>query len=224
MTSFTTAALPLQMDHLVVLAASLDEGARHVADALGCDTVAGGQHPGMGTHNRLLNLWGNQYIEVIAIDPQAPAPARPRWFGLDQPALQARLAEGPFLAHWVARVERPKQLARWRAQYPSRLAPVLAMQRGDFHWQVTVAEDGRLAGDGLLPTLIQWDTPLHPSQRLPEPQATLRALRGFHRDAPVLQQELDWLGARHLLALDATLVEPSLIAEFETPHGIRVLK
>lgn len=224
MTAFTAAAKPLQLDHLVVLAATLEAGTQHVAEALGLEPAGGGRHPGMGTHNRLLNLWGGQYLEVIALDPQAAAPARPRWFGLDRAALQTRLAGGPFLAHWVARVARPRQLARWQAQYPQRIAPVLPMSRGDFSWCVTVPDDGALPGDGLLPTLIQWDNGLHPSARLPEPQAALRSLRGFHAEAPALQAELDWLGAQHLLTLDATLVEPSLVAEFDTPQGIRVLK
>ncbi len=62
------------------------------------------------------------------------------------------------------------------------------------------------------------------TQHVAEPQAALLRLRGFHAQAPALQAELDWLGARHLLTLDATLVEPSLIAEFDTPQGVRVLK
>jgi len=224
MNPFSAAAQALQLDHLVVIAATLDAGARHVAEALGVEPVAGGNHAAMGTHNQLLNLSGGQYLEIIAIDPQAPAPLRPRWFGLDQPAWQARLAAGPFLAHWVARVNRPKNLARWQAQYPQRIAPVLPMARGDFTWNITVPDDGALPGDGLLPTLIQWHTPAHPSARLPEPQAALRSLRGFHAEAATLQAELDWLGAPHLITLDATLEQPGLIAEFDTPQGIRVLK
>lgn len=35
------------------------------------------------------------------MDPDAPAPARPRWFALDSPALQARLAWGPALVQWL---------------------------------------------------------------------------------------------------------------------------
>jgi len=224
MTHFAAAAKALQLDHLVVLAATLEAGRQHVADALGVAPVTGGQHPAMGTHNCLLNLWGGQYLEVLAIDPDAAPPARPRWFGLDQPALQARLAKGPFLAHWVAQVARPRQLARWQSQYPQRIAPVLPMARGAYRWQITVAEDGSLPRDGLLPTLIQWDSPQHSSAGLPEPQVALRSLRGFHGAAPEIQHELDWLGAQHLLTLDATLVEPTLMAEFDTPSGIRVLK
>jgi len=224
MNSFAASARPLQLDHLVVVAATLEAGARHVTEALGIEPVSGGQHAAMGTHNRLLNLWGGQYLEIIAIDPQAPAPARARWFGLDQPAMQARLAAGPFLAHWVARVARPKNLARWQTQYPQRIAPVLPMARGDLTWQITVPDDGALPGEGLLPTLIQWDTPAHPSSRLPEPQAALRALSGSHPDPANLQAELDWLGVEHLITLDATPAAAGLIAEFETPSGSRLLK
>ena len=224
MTLFSDASQAIQFDHLVVIADTLDAGVRHVVDALQIEPVPGGQHPGMGTHNQLLNVGGGLYLEIIAIDPQAAAPQRARWFGLDQPAVQARLGSGPFLAHWVARVQRPKQLARWQSQYPGRIAPVLPMTRGDFTWQISVPDDGSLPGDGLLPTLIQWQTPLHPSQRLPEAQVTLRSLRGFHQRAAQLQSELVWLGAAHLLTIEPTLVESSLVAEFDTPSGVRVLK
>jgi hypothetical protein len=44
----------------------------------------------MGTHNRLLKLGEGFYLELIAIDPQAPPPGRPRWFGLDRLELPVR--------------------------------------------------------------------------------------------------------------------------------------
>ena len=40
-----------------------------------------------------------------AIDLLASAPARRRWFDLDDPALRATLAAGPRLIHWVARCD-----------------------------------------------------------------------------------------------------------------------
>jgi hypothetical protein len=43
------------------------------------------------------------YLEIIAIDPDGVAPPHPRWFGLDEPALQRALEAGPRLIHWVAR-------------------------------------------------------------------------------------------------------------------------
>ncbi len=38
--------------------------------------AGGGAHPLMRTHNRLLNLWGGVYLEVIAIDPKPPEASR----------------------------------------------------------------------------------------------------------------------------------------------------
>jgi len=224
----------LQLDHLVISARTLDEGSQYVADTLGVAPAGGGAHPLMRTHNRLLNLWGGVYLEVIAIDPDAATGAagtepRPRLFALDAPSTQARLKEGPFLSHWVARVERPKQLARWQAQYPERIAPVVPMTRGDFTWALSVPDDGSFpawqgAGDGVIPSLIQWDTPRHPTAVLPETGLALKSLTGSHPRADVVQAQLDWLGAAHLIALHTTADAPSLVAEFETPAGLRTLR
>jgi hypothetical protein len=227
----------LRLDHLVISARTLDEGSQYVADTLGVAPAGGGAHPLMRTHNRLLNLWGGVYLEVIAIDPQAEQPAsgaeaRPRLFALDAPATQKRLESGPYLSHWVARVERPKHLPRWQAQYPQRIAPVVPMTRGDFTWGLTVPDDGAFpawqgVGDGLVPTLIQWDTPLHPSALLPETGLALKSLKASHPQEETLETHLRWLGAAHLLEVlpqDEAASAPALVAEIETPAGLRILK
>lgn len=222
-------AAALALDHLIIAARSLDEGAQFVAETLGVEPVTGGAHARMGTHNRLLGLAGGVYLEVIAIDREAQALAS-RWFELDTPAMQARLERGPFLAHWAARVGRPKDLGRWQAQYPSRIAPVIAMSRGELTWRLTVPVDGAFpswqgAGDGIAPTLIQWDTPLTPAQRLPNSGLALRSLKGFHPRANLVREQLAWLGAAHLIDIeDAPNQPPALVAEIETPAGVRVLR
>lgn len=160
------------LDHLVIAAHDLDSGARWLEQQLGVPLVPGGVHAAMGTHNRLLKLAGGErlYLEVIAIDPAAPSPGRPRWFGLDDPALQARLAERPHLIHWVARSD---DLAR---EATPAHGEILSMQRGDFRWRITVPADGCLPDGGRQPTLVQWDVPFHPAERLPASGCTLRAL------------------------------------------------
>jgi len=182
----------------------------------------------MRTHNRLLNLWGGAYLEVIAIDPAAaPADARPRLFALDDPATCARLESGPYLSHWVARVDAPKSLERWHAQYPERIAEPVPMTRGDFTWSLTVPQTGAFpawqdVGDGVLPSLIQWDTPRHPSRELPESGIALKSLHGFHPRPDVVRAQLEWLGAAHLIDVQPADA-PALVAEFETPSGPRKL-
>jgi len=224
-------ASTLRLDHLVVAARTLEEGAQYVSDALGVAPTGGGAHPLMRTHNCLLGLWGGAYLEVIAIDPAAeePANARARLFALDDPATHARLESGPYLSHWVARVERPKNLALWQQQYPARIPAVVPMTRGDFTWSLTVADDGTFpswegAGGGIVPSLIQWDTPRHPSDVLPETGLALKALKGWHPQTEIVAQQLQWLGAAPLIALDSTDGAPALAADIETPGGLRTLK
>lgn len=233
-----TTASALELDHLVVAARSLEEGARFVADALGVESSPGGTHVAMGTHNRLIGLWGGAYLEIIAIDPQAErervanaaaAAPRPRWFALDDSAMRERLERGPYLAHWAARVPRPKDLGRWQSQYPSRIAAVVPMARGDLTWRLTVPESGAFpswqgAGEGIVPTLIQWDTTAHPSTRLPATGLALKRLKAAHPRADDIRAHLQWLGAAHLIELEtATDGAPALVAEIETPSGVRTL-
>ncbi|AXF07343.1 glyoxalase [Paraburkholderia graminis] len=230
-------AHPLRLDHLVVSARTLDEGVQYVADILGVEPAGGGAHPLMRTHNRLLNLWGGAYLEVIAADPHADvareatetAAPRPRLFALDDPATHARLENGPYLSHWVARVDRPKHLPTWQAQYPQRIPPIVPLTRGDFAWGLSVPEDGAFpawqgAGDGVLPSLIQWDTARHPSTVLPETGIALKALKGVHPQADTVAAQLQWLGAAHLIDVQATDGPAALVAELETPSGLRTLK
>ncbi|MDF1855396.1 MAG: VOC family protein [Pseudooceanicola sp.] len=82
-------------DHLVVIAATLAAGLDHVERQIGLRLPPGGAHPLMGTHNHLIRLGESGFLEVIAPDPDAAPPSRPRWFELDQPP------ETPRLAHWV---------------------------------------------------------------------------------------------------------------------------
>src|SRR3954469_7122628 len=74
-----------ELDHITVAARSLAQGLAYLRDALGVDLPYGGAHPRMATHNHLLRLGPALFLELIAIDPTAPPPARPRWFQLDDP-------------------------------------------------------------------------------------------------------------------------------------------
>lgn len=159
------------IDHLTVAARTLEEGSAYVRERLGVDCVPGGKHPTMGTHNRLLSLGPESYLEVIAIDPDAPAPARPRWFELDTPAMQARLARGPALVHWI---ERTGDLEAELRDYPAP-ARIEAFSRNGLHWRLALTPDGSLPGGGTLPTLIQWQG-AHPCDSLPDSGVRLERL------------------------------------------------
>ncbi len=208
-----------ELDHLVVAAADLDSGTRWLEARLGVAFGPGGKHATMGTHNRLLRLGEMLYLEVIAIDPAAPAPSRPRWFGLDAPAMQEQLAKGPQLIHWVARSNDIDADAT-RAGFGSD--EILPMARGDFRWRITVPRDGHLPGDGLIPSLIQWDVPIHPTQNLPETGCRLMKLEAYTACAAEHRAALAALGLS--VAIDIQPVQAGEAAEWlaylKTPRGL----
>ena len=108
----------------------------------------------------LLKLGPGSFLEVIAIDPDGTAPARPRWFALDAPAMREALSEAPRLIHWVARTD---DIDGARRACPIDLGLAHPMERGAFRWWITIPADGHLPGAGVLPTLIQWaDECAHP--------------------------------------------------------------
>jgi len=169
----------LELDHLVVGAATLQAGVAWCEATLGVVPAAGGTHPLMGTHNRVLRIdsprFARAYLEIIAIDPEAPPPGRTRWFDLDDPALQQHLRAGPALIHWVARVpDLDLACAAWRAIGLERGAALQA-SRGALRWRIAVRPDGARLARGQLPTLIEWGES-HPCDTLPASGITLQAL------------------------------------------------
>ena len=75
------------IDHLVIGAAELDKATKQIQSFIKAEFLAGGKHPLMATHNRLIKLQKSIYMEIIAADPSASLPRNPmrknRWFSLD---------------------------------------------------------------------------------------------------------------------------------------------
>ncbi|HLO93628.1 MAG TPA: VOC family protein [Burkholderiaceae bacterium] len=192
----------MDIDHLVVGAATLEDGVAWCERVLGARPAPGGRHALMGTHNAVLNISSAThprcYLEIIAIDPEAPPPGRARWFDLDQPGLRQRLAQGPGLIHWVARVPSLEAaLAQWRSEGVDGGQPVAA-SRGLLSWQIALREDGRRLRREGLPVLIEWGD-RHPCDALPESPVSLKSfeardgLRAW-LDTPLGETVLDVVG------------------------------
>jgi hypothetical protein len=207
----------LAIDHLVVAARSLAEGTAWLRERVGVDAQPGGAHVAMGTHNALAGLGPRLYLEVIAIDPAGSAPARPRWFDLDDPGMRARLAEGPALVHWVVRT-RDIDTDATRVD----LGAILSMARGDFQWRITVPDDGHLPQRGLVPTLIQWSDARHPADRLGNSGLSLVTLAGEHPEPTPVRKALEALGLSEILKVSYGR-SPRLAAMLRTPRGLVTL-
>jgi hypothetical protein len=204
------------VDHLVVAAATLDEGVRWCEATLGVTPGPGGKHALMSTHNRLFTIAGGgipeAYFEIIAIDPEAPPPGRARWFGLDV----IDLAAGPRLMHWVGRsADIEAHLAALRSvgiDAGEALAASRDTPAGLLRWRIAVRRDGALQFGGALPTLIEWGE-RNPAATMPASGVTLRslALRGLPARC------VDALGLQALQ--NASDSGPALSAQLDTPRG-----
>jgi hypothetical protein len=170
----------LKLDHLVIIAPSLDAGVAHVRDQLGVEMSAGGEHPQMGTHNRLLRLSDAVFLEVIAINPAAPAPAGPRWFGMDDVgAIEAAWEKGRRLRAWVAQTG---DIDKVITRHEPLIGTKTHVSRGDRSWQFALLPDGAIPVDGVAPPVIAWGERGNPAPGMPDLGVTLRSFHIAHPD------------------------------------------
>ena len=215
-------AVRCRLDHLVVAATTLSHGIDYVVRQLGVEVPTGGQHPDMGTHNHLMRLGDDSFLEIIAINPQETAPSRPRWFGLDDPHIRASLIRSPRLLTWVAATNDLDQT------FQNALLPIgrpTWLSRGDLRWQFAVTDDGSLLNSGMLPHIIQWPPDLQVAQQMPDLGCRLKRLTVHHPQAAWYLNQLTALNLTD--AIQVFPVSPGkspwLEARFSTPTGERVL-
>jgi len=210
-----TRARGAALDHLIFAAASLEQGEDHLESLLGVRPRRGGKHVAMGTHNSVLRLGDGVYLELIAIDPDGIKPDRPRWFDLDRPSMRASLAQSPRLIHWVARCD---DIEAMRKISPSDLGLAYPMKRAQYSWRMTIPDDGHLPGDGLIPTLIEWEDVNHPSDALPDNRIAVVTMAAAHPEPATIRAALAKLGLAEMLKVTYS-VTPRLAAMLRTPRG-----
>ena len=210
----------IELDHLVVAARTLEEGVAWVEARLGVAMGAGGKHALMSTHNRVLDLGGRRFLEVIAVDPGAPPPGRPRWFSLDEPEMIERLEQGPALVHWVARSDAIEGAVRATA---GGEAEILSLSRNAFRWKMGVPRSGRLQKQGIVPTVIRWEG-AHPCDAAPETGCRLERLVLRHPEAARTLDALRAAGLAEDEPVEARGEGAGLEARIRAPRGIVELR
>ena len=207
-----------EIDHLVITAPDLASGVEFVRQRLGIAPQPGGEHPRMGTHNCLLKLGESVYLEVIAPNPAAAKPDRPRWFELDH----LNPSAPPRLATWVARTS---DIRATVAASSEPLGNVEPMSRGQLNWLITIPPDGSLPFGGIAPTLIEWSAQPHPATRLPEAGFSFVRLEGFHSEAPRISAMLRSLCLQSEVTVASLRdgAHPFLVAQIQTPEGLKTI-
>ncbi len=228
-----------QIDHLVVVAQSLDQGVAWCEATLGITPGPGGEHKLFGTHNHLFKIatptHPYAYFEIIAINPGAAyahSVSSKRWFDMDDAALQAAVAKGPRLVHFVANTPDVQAARSALSALHIERGPALEASRhsrkGLLQWQITVREDGQRLFNGTLPTLIQWGKPgeadplrLHPRNSLPRSGVSLQSLTVTHPDAATLKAAYAAIGLQGIAMEEGPA---NLTATLRTPKGVVTLE
>ena len=227
------------IDHLVVVAKTLEQGVQWCEATFGITPGPGGEHAQFGTHNRLFQIATPAnplaYLEIIAINGGAARPSNAshkRWFDMDDDAVRVAVAVEPRLVHFVVSTSdiqagraalRALDIERGPAVQASRHS-----RRGLLQWQITVREDGQRLFDGALPTLIQWGKAneadplrLHPRNSLPRSGVSLQTLAVTHPSAEKLKSAYDAIG---LTGVAINTGPANIVATFQSPRGVVELR
>lgn len=204
-------AVPTSLDHLVYYADDLDQGIAELEAQLGVAPVHGGSHPGFGTHNALLSLGEEVYLEVLSPDPALNARDKTEW-------MRQNLSEGRNMLTWVMRTHdidavsdasRQQGAAIGESFKGSREAPDGTL----LEWQLS--DPKAMPFGGCVPFLIDWGTTPHPASTAPRGGQ----LTGFsikHPRADELRKVFAAMGA-DISVTEAS--EPAIVARIEGKFG-----
>ena len=143
-----------KLDHIVFGARSLEEGTNFIEKKLDIKLSEVGYHDFMGTHNRVVKVDKDIYLEVIAIDSSSKSPNENRWFNLDNPILQKKLEYSPQMIGYVIETKDKEILKHF-------CAPIKA-SRGNYKWNFAMPNlesnffNKELIENGIIPSLINW--------------------------------------------------------------------
>lgn len=205
----------IKLDHIVVAALTLEQGSNYVKDVLGVEPYGGGRHLQQGTHNKVMRLGDDVYLEIIAPDPASDI--KPRWFSLADEGMLESLKASPKLITYVAQTDDLRTLLK-ETNYPLEAKPA---QRDNLRWIFGFSKNGNLLADGLLPNVIEWESD-HPAWMMKDSGCRLVRLQGFHPDVATIQQTLQGLGFSDITVQYGE--KPGLKAVIKTLDGLRVLE
>ena len=166
-----------RIDHIVIAATNLISGTKNLETKLSTKFSPGGEHKTMGTHNKLLKLQSNIYLEIISNNPNVSKPSRQRWFSLDESSIKEKIKKSPRLLCWVLEVDNIEDTVKKCGYNPGK---ILQLSRDELTWKVTVPSNGKLVEHGVLPVLIEWPSNQHPSKKLNNSKVSINNISLFH--------------------------------------------
>ena len=165
------------IDHIVIGTANLVTGTNFLETKLGDTFSPGGEHKMMGTHNNLLKLQSEIYLEVIANNLNISNPSLTKWFSLNESVIKEKIKNSPRALSWVLKVDNIEKTISKCGYNPGE---IIQISRGKLNWKITVPSSGKLLENGVLPLLIEWPKDQHPSNNLKNNKVSINKLSLFH--------------------------------------------
>lgn len=206
-----------RIDHLAFAASDLETGKRKIEELFGVSVQDGGRHPNWGTHNVLIALGPDIFLEIIAPDPKRSNPAVPSLFGLD------RLSE-PKLAAWAAKenrlTERLEKIKKAGIPFGQKLSGRRQKPDGAIlSWELS--DPLTVVGEGVVPFLIDWGNTPHPAQGMPQ-ERRLIDFQIEHPEPARIKKIMRLLDLGDIAVSPGS--EPALIAHIQTPQRVVELR
>jgi hypothetical protein len=201
--------------------------------------VRGGAHPQWGTHNALMSLGRERYLELLAPDPNAPSAGRANvagraLFGMGAGAsagaadgaaheTETWLTAAPRLTTWMlhSRTIDPLLTAALHAGVDLGRVTAGSRMRADgteISWEIAIPPARPL--DGCVPWLIDWGWSAHPSIAAPQ-GARLDWMEVVHPDPERVRRALDAVNCRSLDVRQGSV--PGIVVGVACPRGVVVV-
>ena len=196
------------IDHIVIGTDNLMSGTNILETKLSTKFSLGGEHQIMGTHNKLLKLQSDIYLEIIANNPNVRNPSHPRWYSLDDERTKEKIESSPRPLCWVLKVDNIDNTVKKCGYNPGK---ILQISRGELTWKITVPSNGLLVDNGVLPSLIEWPSNQHPSKKLTNSKVSINKLSLFHPEPYKIKNTLSNLIESDLIRVSEGLPKIELI-------------
>ena len=197
----------MKLDHIMFAVSDLDQGIELIRDLTGIAPAFGGVHPGNGTRNALASLGDDQYLEIIAPDPEQS------WEGT---MAQEFVDSEPHIHQWAAATNGFDHLKRAvdDAGFGHRVIDMSRTTPDGVHlaWQLLFVE-GHPFG-AAMPFFIDWLESPHPALSTPN-GCLLQEFTIHSPDAASLKTFFDTIG----LSAGVEVGELSMSAVIQAPSG-----
>lgn len=204
-----------KVDHIVLVVPNLSQGIAYLQDLTGVLCTTGGKHPQFGTHNALLKIGKEIYLEVLAPDPSNPKTEK-RWMGVD-------LIQEPRITRLALKSRNIDQEAALLAAHKTGHGKIQKGKRQKpdgtlLEWMLTCP----LATPEIeaLPFLIDWGNSAHPVTGM-KADCNLKDITLFSPESSSIQDLYGQLG-QSITVFSGT--ENKIQLTLETPKGILTLE